>query len=267
MFYCDDTKCPNYLTMPLYCMLCCQLEPDKHNHTPKFIAVKGDTSKADWQNLRSKGDETLRKAKDWFEKHGALVNILSNEEHKGNAKLKSDHQELIALNANINKYYKDEIDTHLLNDNIVELQRREPKFKEFTSVLTRLDYLGSIAIKDLWKHFWAPIPWVPLNQVFALSEDSIALFSRLKLISVQSRLHVLQSTNGEEEVKEGDAANDELIIQLISSGENTSLDSLFTKNRQMFSQVSKKVTNVKYLAQVEYLRHEFEGFDYRLQAH
>jgi hypothetical protein len=35
----------------------------------------------------------------------------------------------------------------------------------------------------------------------------------------------------------------------------------------MFSQISKKVSNIKYLAQVEYLRHEFEGFDYRLQAH
>ena len=248
MFYCDDTSCPNRLSMPLYCILCCHFEPEKHKHPPKIIAVKGDTSKADWQNLRSKGDETLRKAKDWFDKHGALVNILSNEEHKGNAKLKSDHQELATLNANINKYFKDEIDTHLENDNVVELQRREPKFKEFTSVLSRLEYLGSIVIKHLWKHFWAAIPWVPLNHVFALSEDSIILFSQLKLISVQSRLHVLQSTNGEEELKEGDSANDELIIQQITSGENSSLDSLFTKNRQMFSQVSKKVTNVKYLA-------------------
>jgi hypothetical protein len=92
------------------------------------------------------------------------------------------------------------------------------------------------------------MPWVPLNLVFALSEDSIIFFARLKLISVQSRLHVLQSTNGEEEMKEGDSANDELIIQQFTSGENSSLDSLFTKNRQMFSQVSKKVTNVKYLA-------------------
>jgi hypothetical protein len=78
--------------MPLYCMLCCQLEPAKHNHPPKFIVYKGDTSKVDWQNLRSKGDEVLRKATDWFEKHSALVNILSNEEHKGNGKLKSDQQ-------------------------------------------------------------------------------------------------------------------------------------------------------------------------------
>ena len=180
-----------------------------HNHPPKFIAIKGDLSKTDWQNLRSKGDETLRKAKDWFEKHGALVHILSSEEHKGNAKLKSDLLELATLNANINKYYKDEIDTHLENDNVVELQRREPKFKEFSGVLTRLEYLGSIAVKDLWKHFWAAIPWVPLDRIFALSEDSINLFSQLKLISVLSRLHVLQSTNGEEEVKDGDAANDE----------------------------------------------------------
>ena len=187
-----------------------------HNHPPKFIVIKGELSKSDWQNLRSKSDEILRKTKEWFEKHGALVNILSNEEHKGNAKLKSDHQELATLNANINKYYKDEIDTHLENDNIVELQRREPQYKEFTSVLTRLDYLGSITIQHLWKYFWAAIPWVPLNQIFALSEDSISLFSMLKLISVQSRLHVLQSTNGEEEVKEGDAANDESVIQLIS---------------------------------------------------
>jgi hypothetical protein len=93
------------------------------------------------------------------------------------------------------------------------------------------------------------------------------LFCQLKLISVQSRLHILQTTDGGEEMKEGDIANDEQIIQQIIACENSSLDSLFTKNRQMFSQVSKKVTNVKYLAQVEYLRHEFEGFDYRLQAH
>jgi hypothetical protein len=63
-----------------------------HNHPPKFIVIKGELSKSDWQNLRSKSDEILRKTKEWFEKHGALVNILSNEEHKGNAKLKSDHQ-------------------------------------------------------------------------------------------------------------------------------------------------------------------------------
>ena len=93
------------------------------------------------------------------------------------------------------------------------------------------------------------------------------MFSQLKLISVQSRLHILQITDGGEEIKEGDAVNDEQLIQQIIAFENSSLDSLFTKNRQMFSQISKKVTNIKYLAQVEYLRHEFEGFDYRLQAH
>jgi hypothetical protein len=81
-----------------------------------------------------------------------------------------------------------------------------------------------------------------------LSEESINLFSQLKLISVQSRLHILQTTDGGEEMKEGDVANDEHIIQQIIACENSSLDSIFMKNRQMFSQVSKKVTNVKYLA-------------------
>jgi hypothetical protein len=150
---------------------------------------------------------------------------------------------------------------------VLELQKREPKFKEFSAEIARLEYQGDITLRNLWKYFWAAIPWVPLNHIFALSEESINLFSRLKLISVQSRLHILQTTDGGEEIKEGDAANDEQLIQQIIAFENSSLDSLFTKNRQMFSQISKKVTNVKYLAQVEYLRHEFEGFDYRLQAH
>ena len=58
-------------------------------------------------------DKTWIKTKEWFEKYGDLVNILSNEEHNGNEKLKNDHQTLVALNVNINKYYKDEIETYL----------------------------------------------------------------------------------------------------------------------------------------------------------
>ena len=58
-------------------------------------------------------DKTLIKTKEWFEKYGDLVNILSNEENNGNEKLKNDHQKFVELNANINKYYKDEIETYL----------------------------------------------------------------------------------------------------------------------------------------------------------
>jgi hypothetical protein len=143
------------------------------------------------------------------------------------AQLKKEHQELATLNTNLNNYFTDEIEKHLAKDEVLELQKREPKYKEFSAEIARLEYQGNINLRTLWKHFWAAIPWVPLNQVFALSEDSINLFSQLKLISVQSRLHILQTTDGGEEVKEGDAANNEQIIQQIIACENSSLDSLF----------------------------------------
>jgi hypothetical protein len=66
MFYCVVQKCPYHLTMPLYCFLCSDDEPPKHDHKVKVIAVKGDSSKSDWQTLRSKVAEILGKSKDSF---------------------------------------------------------------------------------------------------------------------------------------------------------------------------------------------------------
>ena len=37
--------------------------------------------------------------------------------------------------------------------------------------------------------------------------------------------------------------------------------------RQQFSLASKKVSNIPSLASVEFLRHEFESFDNKLEAH
>jgi hypothetical protein len=52
--------------MPLYCFLCSDDEPSKHDHKVKVIAIKGDSSKSDWQTLRSKVADILSKAKDNF---------------------------------------------------------------------------------------------------------------------------------------------------------------------------------------------------------
>ena len=94
MFYCAVTTCPNNTKFPLYCLLCNDDEPSKHEHKPKAIAIKGDSSKADWQKLRAKVSETLSKAKDWHNKHGDLLFILSDEKYQGKDQLKRDYQEL-----------------------------------------------------------------------------------------------------------------------------------------------------------------------------
>ncbi len=52
MYFCSIEDCVNHLTLPLYCMLCSDDEDTKHNHRPKLIAIKGDTAKSDWQQLR-----------------------------------------------------------------------------------------------------------------------------------------------------------------------------------------------------------------------
>ena len=76
-----------------------------------------------------------------------------------------------------------------------------------------------------------------------------------------------ESTSQHEEVKSGDASHDQQVFQLLYNGENSSLDQLFSRCRQTFSKASSHVTKVKDLAIVEFIRHEFEGYDYRLQAH
>ena len=91
MFYCSVTSCPNHTKFPLYCILCNDDEPTKHEHRPKAIAIKGDSSKADWQQLRAKVSETLSKANAWHATHGELVNILSDEKYQGGGQLKREH--------------------------------------------------------------------------------------------------------------------------------------------------------------------------------
>ena len=75
----------------LNCFLCTDDEPSKHEHKTKIISIKGDSSKLDWQNLRGNVAQTQGKAKDWFDKYGALVDLLSKEEFQGNSQLKRDH--------------------------------------------------------------------------------------------------------------------------------------------------------------------------------
>ena len=158
MFYCANQKCPNHLTMPLYCFVCSDDEPSKHDHKVRVIAIKGDTSKSDWSTLRRKVIENLRSAKIFFENHGPLIEILTSHERIGNAKLINEHQELVTLNKSLEKYFADEIEQHLAKDEILELQNREPKYKEFASEFARLEYQGNITLRALWKHLWAAIP-------------------------------------------------------------------------------------------------------------
>jgi hypothetical protein len=91
MFYCSVTSCPNHTKFPLYCILCNDDEPTKHEHRPKAIAIKGDSSKADWQQLRAKVSETLSKANAWHGTHGELVNIVSDEKYQGGGQLKREY--------------------------------------------------------------------------------------------------------------------------------------------------------------------------------
>jgi hypothetical protein len=67
---------------------------------------------------------------------------------------------------------------------VLELQKREPQFKEYASTHTKLEYLGSVTSKTLWRFFRNSIPWVHLALVFELEQDSIDLFSQLKLVSI-----------------------------------------------------------------------------------
>jgi hypothetical protein len=60
---------------------------------------------------------------------------------------------LTTLYTNLNKYFADEIEKHLAKDEVLELQKREPKYKEFLAVIKRLEYLGSLSAKNLWTHF------------------------------------------------------------------------------------------------------------------
>ena len=90
MYYCAVAACPNHKTWPLYCILCNDDEPPRHEHRAKTIAIKGDSAKADWQQLRAKINETLTKAKNWLDLHGALVKIMSDPEFQGNDQMLKD---------------------------------------------------------------------------------------------------------------------------------------------------------------------------------
>ena len=79
-----------------------------------------------------------------------------------------DKQALILLNDNLNQYFTKEIDEHLAKDSVLELQKREPKFKEFAGAHAKLEYLASITSKTLWRFFRNSIPWVHLALIFEL---------------------------------------------------------------------------------------------------
>ena len=129
MYYCALGTCPNNKIWPLYCILCNDDEPPKHEHRAKTIAIKGESVKDEWHKLRAKINESLSKTKNWFGLHGDLVKILSDPEYHGNDQMLKDQQALIQLNANMNLYFTKEINEHLAKDNILELQKREPQFK------------------------------------------------------------------------------------------------------------------------------------------
>jgi hypothetical protein len=91
MFYCSVSSCQNHIKFPVYCILCNDDEPTKHEHTPKAIAIKGENSMGDWQELRSKVSETLSNAKAWHDNHGGLIEILSDEKYQDKDQLKRDY--------------------------------------------------------------------------------------------------------------------------------------------------------------------------------
>ena len=146
MFYCSVPSCPNHTKFPLYCILCNDDEPSKHDHRSKAIAIKGDSSKADWQQLRSKFSETLSKAKAWHEKHGALLDILSDEKYQGKDQLKRDFKELSKLCNDLNQFFTKEVERLLKDDNVIELQKREPQYKTYAAAFAMLEYQASITI-------------------------------------------------------------------------------------------------------------------------
>jgi hypothetical protein len=51
---------------------------------------------------------------------------------------------------------------------VLELKKREPKFKEFAAAHTKLEYLASITSKTLWRFFRNSIPWAHLTLIFEL---------------------------------------------------------------------------------------------------
>jgi hypothetical protein len=90
MYYCALATCPNNKLWPLYCILCNDDEPPKHEHRAKTIAIKGESVKDEWHKLRAKINESLNKTKNWFGLHGDLVKILSDPEYHGNDQMLKD---------------------------------------------------------------------------------------------------------------------------------------------------------------------------------
>ena len=51
--------------------------------------------------------------------------------------------------------------------------------------------MASITTKILWQHFKTTVPHIPIELVFELDEQTLKIFSELKLVSVQSRLNTI----------------------------------------------------------------------------
>ena len=90
MFFCEVASCSHFKTQPLYCILCNDDDLPKHDHRARTIAFNADRAKADWQKLIAKSDETIHKAKNWFEQHAVLVKIMSDLECHGNYQMLND---------------------------------------------------------------------------------------------------------------------------------------------------------------------------------
>ncbi len=78
-FYCWDEKCPNFTKQPLYCTICFDEDPPKHDHRGRTIASRGDLLKNDWKALRARISEASKNSKAWFDKHSALVDLMTQE--------------------------------------------------------------------------------------------------------------------------------------------------------------------------------------------
>ena len=62
-------------------MMCSEDDPPRHDHRVKFIASQVDNTKTQWRDLRSLVSDSSSKAKDFHNKNGALLEILSEEEN------------------------------------------------------------------------------------------------------------------------------------------------------------------------------------------
>lgn len=171
MYYCAVPTCGHHKLQPLYCFLCVEDEPPKHDHRPKIIAVKSDNTKADWQELRSKVNKSATQAKKWYDAHNVLIDQLTVPEVQSSQAFKTHYEELQLLEKDLDTLYSKEISELLAKDKVLELQQKDQQFKEFTQKYEGLVHLTEISLKTLWRYYKKTIPNVGLKNLGKLSKS------------------------------------------------------------------------------------------------